>query len=124
MGDKQKIGCNMRREYCNTEIFEQTAFSRVFKNFFCSNAMSSANCALFGCSTSQKSSLSLFKIPFPGRIDGDETRALKVTARKEWLRVVLRTREMTPGLQKRIDENNLFLCERHFKAEFIADRNL
>ncbi len=114
----------MRREYCNTEIFEQTAFSCEFKNFFCSNAMPGANCALFGCSTSRKSSLSLFKIPFPGRSDGDETKALKVTARREWLRVVLRTREMTPDLKKRIDENNLFLCERHFKAEFIVDRKL
>ena len=53
--------------------------------------MPGANCALFGCSTSRKSSLSLFKILFPGRTDGDETKALKVTAqsaRKEWLRVV------------------------------------
>ena len=73
MGDKQYIGCNMRREYCNTEIFKQTAFSREFKNFFfCGNAMPGANGALFGCSTSRKSSLSLFKIPFPGRDESIE----------------------------------------------------
>jgi hypothetical protein len=73
MGDKQFKVCNMRREHCFTEIFEQTAFSREFKNFFNSNAMPGADCALFGCSTSRKSSRSLFKIPFPGRNDGDET---------------------------------------------------
>ena len=111
MDDKQYIGCNMRREHCYTEIFERTAFSREFKNFFRSNAMPGANCALFGCSTSRTSGLSLNK--------GDETyKALKVTAHKEWLRVVLRTREMTPDLKKRsdVDENNLFLCcERHLQ---------
>jgi hypothetical protein len=36
--------------------------------------------------------------------------------------VILRTRELTPDLKKRIDANNLFLCELHFKAEFIVDR--
>jgi hypothetical protein len=111
MGDKQYIGCNMRREHCYTEIFEQTALSREFKNFFHSNAMPDANCALFGCLTSRKSSLLLN--------DGDKTyKALKVTAHKEWLRVVLRTREMTPDLKKGgdVDENNLFLCcEQHLQ---------
>lgn len=84
--------------------------------------MPGANCALFGCSTSRKSKLSLFKLPFPGRGDGDETKTLKETARKEWLRVILRTREMTPELKKRIEENNIFLCELHFKADHIVDR--
>ena len=36
--------------------------------------------------------------------------------------LVLRTRELTPDLKKRIDVNNLFLCQLHFKAEFIVDR--
>jgi hypothetical protein len=79
--------------------------------FFHSNAMPDANCALFGCLTSRKSSLLLN--------DGDKTyKALKVTAHKEWLRVVLRTREMTPDLKKGgdVDENNLFLCcEQHLQ---------
>ncbi|CAB4042702.1 Transposable element P transposase [Paramuricea clavata] len=64
-------------------------------------------------------SLSLFKIPFPARDDGDETVKLKSDARKEWLRVILRTRENTPELKKRINENNIFLCELHFKPELI-----
>ena len=29
---------------------------------------------------------------------------------------------MTPELKKRIDENKIFLCERHFEAEVITDR--
>jgi hypothetical protein len=105
MDDKEYIGCDMRREHCYTEIFEQTAFSREFKIFVRSNAMPGGSCSLFGCSTSRKSSLSLNK--------GDETyKAFKVPAQKEWLRVILRTREMTPDLKKRsdVDENNLFLC--------------
>jgi hypothetical protein len=84
--------------------------------------MTGSNCALFGCSTSRTSELSLFKIPSVGKADGDETKAKKETARKEWLRVILRTRELTPDLKKIMDANNLFLCELHFKAEFIVDR--
>ena len=64
----------------------------------------------------------LFKIPFPARGDGDETVKLKSDARKEWLRVILRTRENTPDLKKRIDANNIFLCELHFKPELIYQR--
>ena len=39
MGDKQYIGCNMRREHCYTKIFEQTAFFHELKIFSRSNAM-------------------------------------------------------------------------------------
>ena len=84
--------------------------------------MPGANCALYGCSTSRKSGLSLFKLPCPRVGDGQETKASKEIARKEWLHVILRTREMTPELKQRIDENKIFLCERHFKAELISDR--
>ena len=84
--------------------------------------MPGANCALYGCGTSRRSNLSLFKIPFPARGDGDETVKLKSDARKEWLRVILRTRENTPELKKIINENNIFLCELHFKPELIYQR--
>ena len=84
--------------------------------------MPGANCALYGCGTSRMSNLSLLKIPFPARGDGDETVKLKSDARKEWLRVILRTRENTPELKKRIDANNIFLCELHFKPELIYQR--
>ena len=82
--------------------------------------MPGANCALFGYSTSRKSDLLLFKLPFPKVSDGDETKALKIAC-KEWLRVILRTREMTTELKKIIDKNRIYLCERHFKAEVITD---
>ena len=84
--------------------------------------MPGANCALFGCSTNRKSDLSLFKLPSPARGDREETATLKNNARTEWLRVILRTREMTPDLKQRIDKNEIYLCERHFKAEVIIDR--
>ena len=84
--------------------------------------MPGANCALFGCSTSRKSGLSLFKLPSPARGDREETAGLKNNARKEWLRVILRTREMTPDLKQRIEKNEIYLCERHLKVEFIVDR--
>ena len=84
--------------------------------------MPGANCALFGCSTSRKSDLSLFKLPSPARGDREETATLKNNARTEWLRVILRTREMTPDLKQRIDKNEIYVCERHFKAEVIVDR--
>ena len=72
--------------------------------------MPGANCALYGCGKSRRSNLSLFKIPFPARGDGDETVKLRSDARIEWLRVILRTRENTPELKKRIDANSIFLC--------------
>jgi len=73
--------------------------------------MPGANCALYGCGTSRRSNLSLFKIPFPARGDGDEITKLKSAARTEWLRVILRTREKRPELKKRIDANNIFSSE-------------
>ena len=41
------------------------------------------NCALYGCSTSRtQEGRSLFKIPVVGAADGEETTALKKTARE------------------------------------------
>ena len=84
--------------------------------------MPGANCALYGCGISRRSNLPLFKKPFFARGDGDETVKLKSDARKKWLRVILRTQENTPDLKKRIDANNIFLCEMHFKPELIYQR--
>ena len=59
------------------------------------------NCALYGCSTSRThEGRSLFKIPVVGAADGEETTALKKTAREEWLRLLLRTRQVTADLKK------------------------
>ena len=81
--------------------------------------MPGANCAFYGCSTSRKHKLSLFRIPTVAVSDSDHTKSLKQNARAEWLRLVLRTRELTPELQKRIDANNVYICELHFKQECI-----
>jgi hypothetical protein len=81
--------------------------------------MPGRNCAFFGCPTSQKHGLSLFKIPAPRDDDSEHTVALKTKAREEWLRLILRTREMTVELKKRIEASNLYVCELHFKPDCI-----
>ena len=81
------------------------------------------NCTLYGCSTSRRhEGRSLFKISVVGAADGEETAALKKTAREEWLRLLLRTREATADLKKRIEANNIFFCDLHFKPECIISR--
>ena len=81
--------------------------------------MPGRNCAFFGCATSQKHGLSLFKIPPLRDDDSENTVPLKTKAREDWLRLILRTREKTPALIKRIEANNIFVCELHFKPDCI-----
>ena len=81
--------------------------------------MPGENCAFFGCPTSRKHGLSLFKIPLIRANESEVTLALKKKAREEWLRLILRTREMTPELKQRIDANNIYICELHFKSDCI-----
>ncbi len=86
--------------------------------------MPGRNCAFFGCATSQKHKLSLFKIPSLRDDDSEHTISLKTKAREEWLRLILRTREKTPELKKRIEANNIFVCELHFKPDCILTSKL
>lgn len=81
--------------------------------------MPGRNCAFFGCPTSQKHKLSLFQIPVVSVKQSEYTASIKKKSREEWLKIILRTREMTPELKTRIDNNNIYVCERHFKAECI-----
>ena len=81
--------------------------------------MPGRNCAFFGSPTSQKHGLSLFKIPVVRDDDSEHIVAVKTKAREEWLRLLLRTRETTPELKKRIEANNIYLCELHFKSDCI-----
>jgi hypothetical protein len=70
MGDKQYIGCNMRREHCYTKIFEQTAFSRELKIFSVATQYNAGNnCVLFGCWLVERA---VFRC-FAGWNDGEET---------------------------------------------------
>ncbi len=79
--------------------------------------MPGANCAFYGCHTSRKSQISLFKIPVVCAADGDHTKSLKTKARQEWIALILRTREKTPDLNQQIESNNIHLCELQFKPE-------
>ena len=81
--------------------------------------MGGGNCTFFGCPTCGKHKISLFRVPSVAASDGEHTKEMKLKARKEWLRLVLWTRELTPELKKRIEANNIFICERHFRPECI-----
>ena len=81
--------------------------------------MPDENCAFYGCSSSRKHGLSFFKLPSSRADESKETSELKESARKEWLSIILRTRQQTPDLKKRINEGNIYLCELHFKPECI-----
>ena len=70
-----------------TYFFSKTAtlysLGREFSEFYSWHTMPGANCALVGCSTSRKSNLSLFKLPFAWQGDSEVTAKLKTDARKE-----------------------------------------
>lgn len=84
--------------------------------------MPGSNCAFYGCSSSGRKSVSRFKIPVVCASDGEHTKALKRKAREEWLRLILRTRQLTPELKNQIESNTIHLRELHFKPECISIR--
>ena len=51
--------------------------------------MGGGNCSFFGCPTSGKHKISLFRTPRVAASDGEQT------AREEWIRLILRTRDTT-----------------------------
>ena len=82
--------------------------------------MGGGNCAFYGCPTSGKHNLSLFRIPSASASGGEHTNELKRKARElSSIGLILRTRETTADLEKRIEANNIFVCEQHFKSECI-----
>ena len=81
--------------------------------------MGGGNCAFYGCPTSGKHNLSLFRIPSVSASGSEHTNELKRKAGEVWIRLILRTRETTKELKKEIEANNIFVCERHFKPECI-----
>ena len=86
--------------------------------------MTGSNCAFYGCGVNRKHKVAIFKIPSIGATDSEHTKKLKINAPEEWLRLILRTREMTADFKKRIEENKVYICERHFKAECILNSKL
>ena len=81
--------------------------------------MPGENCVFYARPNSRKHGHSFFKLPSVRADESEHTSALKSNARKEWLNLILRTRELTPDLKKRIDAGNIFVCELHFKPECI-----
>ena len=83
--------------------------------------MPGANCAFYGGPTSRSHKLSLFRLPTVATADGEHTIALKQKAREEWLHLILRTREQTPDVKRRIQESNISasFCVR-LLSEFTA----
>ena len=81
--------------------------------------MGGGNCAFYGCPTSGKHNLSLFRIPSVSASGSEHTNELKRKAREDWTRLILRTRETTKELKKEIEADNIFVWERHFKHECI-----
>ena len=79
--------------------------------------MPGRNCAFFGCSTSQKHKISLFRIPVVNAHESEYMSSVKKQAREKWLEIILRTREITPKLKKRITNNNIYVRERIFKDD-------
>ena len=69
--------------------------------------MVGCNCAFYGCPTSRTHEFAILKSLF-----GQLVLNKKRNSREEWLRIILRTREKTADLQKQIDENKNFLCEK------------
>ena len=68
--------------------------------------MHSANCAFYGCfrSSRKKNNILLFETPVISTKDGDHMQ----NAREEWLRLILRKREMTPELKKKTNRNQQY----------------
>ncbi len=113
--------CKLARLRINT-VYLFLVLLRLNLFIYCEEieVMGGGNCAFFGCPTSGKHKLSLFRIPRVSVHDGEHTKQLKQKAREEWVRLILRTRETTEDLKKRIEANNIFVCELHFKPECIV----
>lgn len=75
--------------------------------------MPGANCSIYGCSTSRRhSDISIFKIPSP---NNDFTKKW----RNELVNIVTKDRIIDDNLQRQIDSNKLYICEKHFSEDQI-----
>jgi hypothetical protein len=83
--------------------------------------MPGGNCVLYGCCSSGRYNVSLFKIPSLRKDESEYTAAIKVKARQEWINVILQNRTLTPELKERIEKNKVSFCELHFKHDCILE---
>jgi hypothetical protein len=83
--------------------------------------MPGGNCVLYGCCSSGRYNVSLFKIPSLRKNESEYTAAIKLEARQKWINVILRNRALTPELQERIEKNKVCFCELHFRPDCILE---
>ena len=83
--------------------------------------MPGGNCVLYGCCSSGRYNVSLFKIPSLRKDESEYTAAIKLKARQEWINVILQNRPLTPELKERIEKNKVSFCELHFKPDCILE---
>ena len=75
--------------------------------------MPGANCSIFGCNTSRKTSgISIFALP-----KGEDE--LSKQTREAWVNEITRNRVIDPDLRRQIDRRTLHVCEKHFEERFI-----
>jgi hypothetical protein len=77
--------------------------------------MVGCNCALYGYPTNRTHEFEILKSLLLAQLMLNKKR----NASEEWLRIILRTREKKADLQKQIDENKTFLCDRDLFPECI-----
>ena len=71
--------------------------------------MTGSNCAFYGCGVNRKHQVAIFKIPSIGATCSEHTKKLKIKAREEWLRLILRTREVTADFKKKRSKKTKFI---------------
>ena len=75
--------------------------------------MPGANCSVIQCGSSRKTKgISVFKLSSP------KTEALK-TWRKELLSIITRDRVVGKDFQKKIDNDTVHICSRHFTEDQV-----
>ena len=107
----QQVACD-RISLSTVIVSEQQACEfRSIASFGYNAAMPGANCAIYGCGTNRRHvGVGIFRI-LRGKDD------LSEETRKAWLNVITRDRVVDKDLQQRIDKNELFVCEKHFRKE-------
>ena len=74
--------------------------------------MPGENCSIVKCGTSRRNSgVGIFQIPNEKK---------HPEWRKAWLGEILKTREPTSDFKAMIAENNVYACEKHFRADEIV----
>ena len=70
--------------------------------------MPGANCSIYGCPTSRRNKeISIFKIPSPNSESNKKWRS-------ELINIVTKDRVVDDNLQRQIDSNRIYICEKHF----------